>query len=183
MHTERTFASAKSKFFSNDFAHPFSKQEWRGCVLDRDLLPGTRIPRALWSAIIESAHSDEVFVCAHLAGRFSCRSISTRWSDLQDFMSSNSNYSSEYLFFDDSNQWAVLADEDVTTFAADQVIANQVDSKLLESGSSLLALTLNSFPKEDLLKPGGTYVRNVLGPSYTRLEEKEEEKVQTPTKK
>jgi len=152
-----------SEFFTSDPCAPFRTQGWRGCVLDRDLYSIARMPRTLWEALVDSAAPEHVFICGLFAGSFDQREISSDWSDLQQFMLKPTNYSPQYLLFDLSQRWAILADQDVTTLGAELSLRNDIDAALARSEESLLKLTLHSFPESDIAGPSGTYVRKVVG--------------------
>jgi len=157
--------TARDRFFNDEsLERPLQKAGWRGCVLDRDKRDNTRLPEVLWNALVAATTTaSEVQVCGYFLGVERCIDVASSWADFSAFMLKSENYSPEYVLFDESGCWAILADTDVTTVVMDERSADVVDAYLRARDSSLLSLTLDDFPKDEILSAGGSYVRGVLG--------------------
>jgi hypothetical protein len=159
--------AAHDRFFDDaSLDHPLRNSNWRGCVLDRDQFTNVRLPEVLWQALICAVSPAEVQVCGYIAGIERCQAVSSSWAEFSSFMLGRQNYSPEYLVFDASNRWAIFADADVTTAAMDSDLAKVVDAHLASRDTSLLKLTLDNFPMEEIQSSGGIYIRSVLGNSF-----------------
>lgn len=156
--------TARSRFFDDQsLDRPLKNSDWRGCVLDRDKFSNVRLPEGLWRALMDAANISEVQVCGYFQGAEGCTGIASSWEEFSCFMLAPQNYSPEYLVFDCSERWAILADSEVTTVAMERELAGLVDLRLSHCGASLLSLTLDSFSMESILSKNGAYVRGILG--------------------
>lgn len=156
---------ARRQFFSEDsgFDHPFTQPDWRGCVLDRDKYTNTRLPETLWRALITASGASTIMVCGYYTECERCTHIDSNWGSFSEFMLAQDNYSPEYVIIDESREWAILADVDVTTVGLQLRLADLVDSLLATNKVSLLALTRGDFSDQEILSNGGKYIRGVLG--------------------
>lgn len=162
--------AARSRFFRDD-PHAkcaFKTAAWRGCVLDRDKYTNARLPENLWSALIEASRASTVTVCGYYSAGERCSTVNADWSSYSEYMCAQYNYSPEYVIFDESCEWAILADVDVTTLGLAPDLADLVDSLLGVKESSLLDLTRADFSDQVILSPSAGYIRSVLGKSAIR---------------
>jgi len=159
-------AEARARFFneSGQMLPPFVSSGWRGCALDRDGYDNTRIPQFLFEAIAAAAGSAEVFVCGYFPAGESCASLAPTWQAFRSHLLGQDNWSLEYVVFDSSQRWALLADADATIFGAEPALASAVDSYLAGHGTSLVQLTESEFPGLSPEQPGARYLLAVAGP-------------------
>ena len=143
---------------------PFVDATWRGCALDRDRFEHTRLPEALFNAIIFAAESSDLLMARYSPDSECCDSLPANWAAFRAYVFTEANWSLEYVLFDPSGRWAVLADADVTVFGAAPGLADLVDHGLLAHGTSLVQLTDTDFPGLDASKqPGAAYLLAVSG--------------------
>lgn len=155
--------AARNRFFHESLDRPLQNSDWRGCVLDRDHFTNARLPEVIWHALVSVTETADVQVCGYFSGIERCQAVAGSWTDFASFMLEPQNYSPEYVVFDASGRWAILADVDVTTVAMDSELAGLVDAYLGPRDTSLLGLTLDHFSMDEIMSAGGSYIRNVLG--------------------
>lgn len=164
---------ARDRFFSEEpgFERPFKDAAWRGCVLDRDKYSNARLPENLWRSLVRASGTSTVLVCGYYSDRERCAAVDAEWRSYSEYMLAQSNYSPEYVIYDESGKWAILADVDVTTLGLAPELADSIDLCLSADKTSLLGLTRGDFQDKDILSPGGVYIRGVLGMSAAALAE------------
>jgi hypothetical protein len=156
--------AARDRFFFDEAVvkRAFKAPTWRGCVLNRDKYTNARLPEILWLALVEACCISTVTVCGYYSNGERCAAVSAEWSSYSGYMCDQANYSPEYVIFDESGNWSILADIDVTTIGLEPTFADLVDSLLDANKSSLLDLTRGDFSDQDILSVSGAYIRDVL---------------------
>ena len=134
---------------------PFVNATWRGCALDRDRFDHTRLPELLFNAIVRGAGSTELQIARYSPDSESCDSLPADWEAFRTYVFTDANWALEYVLFDQSKRWAVLADADVTVVGAAPELADLIDQALAAHGTSLVQLTDTDFPGLDPAQPPG----------------------------
>jgi len=143
---------------------PFVDPTWRGCALDRDRFDHTRLPEQLFNAIVRCAGSNEFLIARYSPDSDNCDSFAADWETFRAYVFTEANWSLEYVLFDQSERWAVLADADVTVVGASPELADLIDQTLAAHGTSLVQLTDTDFPGLDpSQQPGTAYLLAVSG--------------------
>lgn len=143
---------------------PFTDPRWRGCALDRDDFDHTRMPERLFDALIRASGAGGLLISRYAPDSDHVESIPADWSSYKDFLFAPQNWALEFVLFDGTGRWAVLADADVTVVGADPDLADLIDQALLQVGTSLVALTDESFHDLDpATQPGAAYLLAVSG--------------------
>lgn len=153
-------------FFNEDGDQlpPFRLPGWRGCVIDRDQFDATNMPRELFDAVVKAAGSEQLCIARYTPGEDGVERIAASWESFREFVLTPENWSLEFVLFDSSMQWAILAELDVTVFGASSKVAAAVDAVLGQQGLSLAGLTDRHFPDLDPVnQPGARYVLAVIG--------------------
>jgi hypothetical protein len=156
---------ARARYFneSGTMIPPFVSADWRGCVLDRDSYDNTRIPRYLFEAIATAAGSTEITVCGYFPNGEACSAVAATWGAFSSYLLARDNWSLEYVAFDASQRWALLADADATIFGAESALASAIDKYLAFNGTSLVQLTDTEFPALNPEQQAARYVLAVSG--------------------
>jgi hypothetical protein len=143
---------------------PFRLPGWRGCVIDRDQFDSTNMPRELFDAVVKAAGSEQLFIARYTPGGDGAEQIAANWDAFREFVFTPEHWSLEFVLFDSSTQWAILAELDVTVFGASSELAAAVDAILVQRGLSLAGLTDHYFPGLDPVnQPGARYILAVTG--------------------
>lgn len=147
-----------------DAPTPFKLTGWRGCALDHDRYDATRMPRALFDALITESASTKLFVERFAPDNDVPDVIGADWDTFRAHMLAPQNWCLEFTLFDDSQLWAVLADADVVVVGVEPSLAEKVDAHLKAQGSSLADLTNADFPASDTDRQQWTdFLRAVVG--------------------
>lgn len=142
---------------------PFVDARWRGCALDRDRFDHTRLPEELFNSIVLAARSSELLITRYCPDSGS-ESLPANWEAFRTYVFAAANWALEYVLWDSSGRWAVLADADVTVFGAAPDLAALVDQELIAHDTSLVQLTDTDFPGLDPAEqPGAAYLLAVSG--------------------
>jgi hypothetical protein len=128
---------------------PFKMDCWRGCALDHDRYDHTRMPRDLFEAIVDASAPSELLIERFAPDNTKPDVISADWTSFRDHMFSPDNWCLEFVLFDASERWAVLADADLIVVGAAAELAEEIDVRLKARGISLVDLTNADFPVED----------------------------------
>jgi hypothetical protein len=156
----------RARFFNEEgtMIPPFVDSTWRGCALDRDRFDHTRMPEQLFHAIVSAAGSQELRITRYSPDSETFDTLAPTWESFRSFVFVENNWSLEYVLFDQSGQWAVLADADVTVVGASPDIAARIDRELSVHDLSLVQLTDTDFPDLDpAQQPGAKYLLAVSG--------------------
>jgi len=156
----------RTRFFNEEgnIIPPFVDTTWRGCALSRDRFDHTRMPELLFNAIIGAASSVELLIARYSPDSDSCDTLAANWEAFRSYVFATDNWSLEYVLFDKTGRWAVLADADVTVLGASPELASHVDRELAAHGTSLVQLTETDFPGLDpSQQPGAKYLLAVSG--------------------
>jgi hypothetical protein len=156
----------RTRFFNEQgsMIPPFVDPKWRGCVLDRDNFDNARLPEHLFHAIVSAAGSSKLSVARYAPCSSGIDTIAANWPSYRSYFLAPSNWSLEYVVFDASERWALLADADATVFGAAPVLATRIDQELSIQGTSLVQLTDTEFPKlQSSPRGGAAYVLAVSG--------------------
>ena len=159
----------RTRFFNEQgsMIPPFMDPAWRGCVLDRDDFDNTRLSEQLFNAIIGTAAPNELHIARYAPSSNCVATIAPNWPAYRAYVLAPSNWSLEYVVFDASEQWAVLADADAMVFGAAPALAARIDNQLSAQGTSLVQLTEVSFPElqraQSAHSKGAAYVLAVTG--------------------
>jgi len=155
----------RTRFFNEEGESlpPFHPPGWRGCVLDRDRFDHTRLPRFLFEAIITATATAELLLRPYTPDRAESVALPPTWPAFREFVYEPSNWSLEYVLYDSSGQWAVLADPDIVIVGAEAKVADRIEMALAEHGTNLKRLTLSDFPNLDPVEPNWQYFAAVVG--------------------
>jgi hypothetical protein len=159
-------ADPRPRFFNEegDMLPPFVDPTWRGCALDRDQFDHTRMPEILFSAITKAANSKELLIARYSPDSQSPATVAADWQSFRSYVFTDANWPLEYVLFDQSERWAVLADADVTVVGACPELADQIDEELARHSTSLVQLTDADFPGlNPNEQPGAKYLLAVSG--------------------
>ena len=155
----------RARFFneSDDSLPPFRRTGWRGCVLDRDRFDHTRLPKFLFESITTAARTTDLLLHLYTPDRPDSVSLSPDWDSFRSFVYEPDNWSLEYVLYDNSGSWAVLADPDVVVVGAEPELADNIDALLDQHGTSLKRLTHADFPGMDSGGQNWHYFSAVVG--------------------
>jgi hypothetical protein len=160
--------SARAHFFNEDgeMLPPFRLSGWRGGALDRDRYDNTRMPQTLLEAIIEASGSEQLLIERYAPDHLGPDRVDASWSAFFAYAHTPEHWSLEFVVFDASARWAVLADADVTVIGAESALADSIDALLQRHGMGLVELTDDEFPGLDpATQPGARYLLAVSGRS------------------
>lgn len=147
-----------------DAPTPFKSPGWRGCALDHDRYDHTRMPRALFDALVIESASTKLLIERFAPDNDCPDVVAANWEAFRAHMHAPQNWCLEFTLFDDGNRWAVLADADVIVVGIEPVLAEKVDAHLKVQGSSLADLTNTDFPASDTDRQEWTdFLRAVAG--------------------
>ena len=159
-HMQQTQADPRQRFFNEerDSLCAFQQRGWRGCGLDRDRFNSTRLPRFLFEAIVVASETDEVLLRLYTPDRPASVGLPPNWASFSAYVQAEENWSLEYVLYDSSGRWAVLADPDVTVVGAEPSLADSIERLLEEHGTSFEHLTKCDFPSLDKANPNARYM-------------------------
>jgi len=129
----------RSRFFNEegDMIPPFKNASWRGCALNRDSFDYTRMPEVLFNAIIRVTNSAELLIAHYAPDSNSPFRIVASWFNFRSHVFAKENWSLEFVLFDETRAWALLADADATILGAAPELASRLDRVLAAHGTSL----------------------------------------------
>jgi hypothetical protein len=156
----------RKRFFneSGSMIPPFVDPSWRGCALYRDFYDNTSMPKELFAAIVAAAKSHELLISRYMPDSERPDVLAANWEAFCTYAYNRDNWSLEYVLFDTSESWALLADADATVLGATPALADQIDWELSKVSTSLKGLTDTSFPGLDpTTQPGAAYLLAVSG--------------------
>lgn len=147
---------------------PFVDPTWRGCILYRDAYELT-MPQVLFDAIVAAAAPSELRIARYTPVYPELEALAPDWAELRQRLRYSDNFSLEFVMFDVSEQWALLADLNATVFGAAPELAARVDACLAKQGTSLVKMTDDEFGVLDpATQPGARYYLAVTGRTLPR---------------
>ena len=143
-----TDADPRKRFFNEegDMLPPFVDPTWRGCVINRDKHDHTKMPEWFFEAILAAAAPSELKLARYTPDH-PVETLPANWKAYRDHVFVPEHWSLELVLFDESGQWALLADPDMTVFGASPVLADCIDAYLKQRGTSLAMMTDDDFPQ------------------------------------
>jgi hypothetical protein len=162
---QQTETDPRRRFFNEegDSLPPFRQEGWRGCGLDRDRFNSTRLPRFLFETVVAASGAEELLLRLYTPDRPASVGLPANWASFSEYVHADENWSLEYVLYDSSGRWAVLADPDVTVVGAELGLADAIERMLGEHGTSFEHLTKCDFPGLDPANPNARFMLAVLG--------------------
>ncbi|MCK7595625.1 hypothetical protein [Pseudomarimonas salicorniae] len=162
----RTSGNPRALFFNEEgtMIPPFRGSGWRGCAINRDRFDHTNMPRELFEAIVHSASSPYLLLARYSPDSEGSERITPEWEAFRAHVFNAENWALEFVLYDPTERWAILADADVTVFGAEPALAAHVDQALSTHALSLARLTDRDFPDlNPMSQPGAPYLLAVSG--------------------
>ncbi|WP_231734472.1 hypothetical protein [Noviluteimonas gilva] len=151
-----TQTDPRKRFFNEEggMLPPFVDPAWRGCLIDRDRYAATNMPEMFFEAILAVAAPSELRFARYTPDH-PVETLPANWTAFRDHVFVRENWSLEFVMFDASEQWAILADPDVTVFGAAPELADRIDAYLAKKGTSLVKMTDDEYgPLDPATQPG-----------------------------
>jgi hypothetical protein len=150
---------ARRSFFLEDemadLESAFVRDGWRGAVLYRDSYAWHAMPRLIWDALGEAAGDSRWWICGYgEMGKPEPAPVlfSFDWDTFPALPNHPAHESSEWVAYNEAQTIAILAEFDVTIIGAAYQCADQIDSILSASNTSLRKLTQDEFPSPGRLE-------------------------------
>jgi hypothetical protein len=138
-----TLDTLRQRFFIEAWQpQAFVDRTWRGGAVNGDD-HRLRMPREMFEALVKATGATHLYVAMDMGPPHV--EIPATWSALEAHLLHPSHHAIDRLIYDDSGDWAILMDFDVTTLGASRPIAEKIDELLGKSGVSLASLTLGAF--------------------------------------
>lgn len=143
-------AEARSLLFqeTNDSVSVYRKAGWQGCVLDGDKYGIHHMPRLLWDLITTCCNAESWLIYGYRPvgeADLGPTAVKPVWEGF-NVPGNPAVASPEWLALDESCDWAVLAEFDVTLFGCSEELAVKADKYLQTYGTSFRQLSEGDFP-------------------------------------